>query len=121
LVVDDDGSLRKMAREFLEGRGYQVLTATDGADALRVADKHKGPIHLVVTDVVMPKMNGWELAKHLAHRRPQTKVLYVSGYADDTIVRQGLPEVEGSFLRKPFTLDILAYKLREALAENRKV
>ena len=120
LVVEDEDSLRKLAGEFLESSGYRVLTAQDGAEALEVSDKHEGPIHLVMTDVVMPKMNGWELAKHLAIRRPEAKVLYVSGYADDAVVRQGLLDPEVPFLRKPFTLDTLARKLREVLADERK-
>jgi CheY-like chemotaxis protein len=118
LVVEDEGSLLKLAREFLESSGYRVLAARDGAEALEVSDQHAGPIHLVVTDVVMPRMNGWELAKHLAIRRPEAKVLYVSGYADDAVVRQGLLDPEVSFLRKPFTLETLARKLREVLANE---
>ena len=90
------------------------------AEALEVSDKHEGPIHLVMTDVVMPKMNGWELAKHLAIRRPEAKVLYVSGYADDAVVREGLLDPEVPFLRKPFTLDTLARKVRELLENERK-
>jgi len=120
LVVEDEDSLLRLAREFLESSGYRVLEARDGAEALEVSDKHEGPIHLVMTDVVMPRMNGWELAKHLAIRRPDAKVLYVSGYADDAVVRQGLLDPEISFLRKPFTLETLARKVREVLGNERK-
>ncbi len=120
LVVEDESSVLKLAREFLESSGYRVLEARDGAEALEVSDKHEGPIHLVMTDVVMPKMNGWELAKHLAIRRPEAKVLYVSGYADDAVVREGLLDPEVPFLRKPFTLETLARKVRELLENERK-
>jgi len=115
LVVEDEEALLKLAREFLQDSGYQVLEARNGVEALEVSDGYDGPIHAVLTDVVMPKMNGWELAKRLAVRRPETKVLYCSGYADDAVVRQGLLDPAINFLRKPFTLDTLQRTLREVL------
>ncbi len=115
LVVEDEAALLNLTREFLETHGFHVLTAGDGVEALKVSDQHQGTIHIVLTDVVMPKMNGWELAKHLAIRRPGTKVLYVSGHADDAVVRQGLLDPDVPFLRKPFPLESLAQRLRELL------
>jgi diguanylate cyclase (GGDEF)-like protein len=120
LVVEDEEALLKLAREFLEDSGYHVLEARNGTEALEVSDSFKGRIHVVLTDVVMPKMNGWELAKRLSLRRPDTKVLYCSGYADDTVVRQGLLDPEVNFLRKPFTLDTLQRTLRDVLSSNPK-
>jgi signal transduction histidine kinase/ActR/RegA family two-component response regulator len=115
LVVEDEEALLKLAREFLEDSGYHVLEARNGIEALEVSDGYEGRIHAVLTDVVMPKMNGWELAKRLSTRRPETKVLYCSGYADDTVVRQGLLDPEVNFLRKPFTLETLQQTLRGVL------
>lgn len=120
LVVEDEEALLKLAREFLEESGYHVLEARNGHEALEVSDSFKGRIHAVLTDVVMPKMNGWELAKRLTLRRPDTKVLYCSGYADDAVVRQGLLDPEVNFLRKPFTLETLQRSLREVLNSNPK-
>lgn len=120
LVVEDEESLLKLAQEFLEASGYNVLTAGNGEEALQVSDQYAGTIHLVLTDVVMPRMNGWELAKRLAHRRPDSKVLFVSGYADDAVVRQGLLDPDVNFLRKPFTLETLQRTLRDVLGGVRK-
>jgi diguanylate cyclase (GGDEF)-like protein len=120
LLVEDEAALLRLAREFLEECGYHVLEARDGEEALQVSDQYAGPIHLVLTDVVMPRMNGWELAKRLAIRRPETKVLYVSGHTDDATVRQGLLDPDINFLRKPFTLDTLQRTLREVLSNSRK-
>ncbi|HMH75900.1 MAG TPA: response regulator, partial [Candidatus Udaeobacter sp.] len=80
LVVDDDPWVRVLARDVLAGEGYRVLEASDGQDAIRVAAEHPGPIHLLLTDVVMPQMSGPELAKRLVRSRPETKILCMSGY-----------------------------------------
>ena len=95
--------------------GYRILDAGDGDEALRVAQNHEGPIHLLLTDLVMPGMNGKELAQRLEGLRPEAKVLYMSGYAGDILTPEGAGETDGSFLAKPFRLDSLAAKVREVL------
>jgi len=115
LVAEDEPSLRKLARHVLQMHGYTVLDASNGEKALRVAEQHEGPIHLLVTDVVMPSMSGRQLAERLAAVRPDVKVLYVSGYTDDAVVRNGVLQAETAFLQKPFTVTALAHKVREAL------
>jgi len=107
--------LRQVTREFLEGAGYRVLEASNGDSALGVADSHKAPISAMITDVVMPGMNGPILAERLRSTRPQTKVLYVSGYADDAILRHNVSPTGKHFLRKPYTQNQLTSKLREIL------
>jgi YesN/AraC family two-component response regulator len=93
-----------------------ILAAHSPAEAIRIAESHPGPIHLMVTDVVMPGMNGAQLATHLSAPRPEMKVLYVSGYTDDTIVRHGVLEPGLAFLQKPFSPKTLARKVGEVLA-----
>ena len=115
LVVEDEEPLRKLAREFLEANGYRALEAGCGEEALRLAEKFEGPIHLLMTDMVMPGMSGRELAERLGASRPETKVLYMSGYTDDAMVHQRGFHPGRLFLQKPFTLDTLARKLREVL------
>jgi CheY-like chemotaxis protein len=117
LVVEDDQSVRMLARDALEMDGYTLLEASDGQEALRVCEGHQGPIHLMVTDVVMPGMSGRQLAERLASLRPEMKVLYISGYADNAIVRHGVLEPGLAFLQKPFTPGALARKVREVLDE----
>ena len=95
--------------------GYNVLEARHGAEALEISDRHQGPIHLMVTDVVMPQMSGRELAQRLQPIRPDMRVLYMSGYTDDAIVRHGVLGAGMAFLSKPFTPDALALKVREVL------
>jgi len=114
LLVEDEDALRRAAAELLSLRGYNVLQAKDGMDALSVAGKHKSIIHLAVTDVVMPHMSGGELAKELETLRPETRVLFVSGYAGQTILDHDV-NVENNFLQKPFTLKQLASKVRSVL------
>jgi|GEM_PF-1855575 len=116
LVVDDDVGVLKLASEHLARSGYRVLSAMDGEDALRVADAHDGEIALLVTDVIMPKMGGKELSRHLAERRPGIKVLFMSGYTDNAIVHHGELEEGAAFLQKPFSPESLAMKVREVLA-----
>ena len=115
LVVEDAASVRSVMRQVLERYGYAVLEAPDGATALQLAAKHHGPIHLVLTDVVMPGVSGRQLADRLVRLRPGIKVLYASGYTDDAIIHHGLLEPGIAYLQKPFTRDALALKVRAVL------
>ena len=100
---------------LLRHHGYDVIEASDGDDALRLVDQTGAAIHLVVTDLVMPRLGGFELAQRLTSQRPGIKVLYMSGYSDDTVLkREGLP-AGADFLRKPFTPEALSRKVREVL------
>jgi len=120
LLVEDEPAVRSTAGEFLVQTGYKVLEAKDGENAIAVARSYPGDIHLMITDVVMPNMGGAKLAEHLAGQRPEMKVLFVSGYAENTVVQQGPIDVAGNFLQKPFGLKMLARKVREVLgAEGR--
>ena len=116
LLVEDEPEVRGLARDILQQQGYTVLESADGDEALRVGREHAGPIHLLVTDVVMPLMGGRELADRLRAGRGETKVLYVSGYTDDAILHQGVSETgTAAFLPKPFTAAALAHKVRQVL------
>jgi signal transduction histidine kinase/CheY-like chemotaxis protein len=115
LLVEDEASVRQASRQFLIGSGYNVLEAVDGEDALREAREHDGPIHLMITDVVMPRMSGPRLAERLGDDRPEMKVLFVSGYAERTVLQHGKIDVTKRFLQKPFSLKTLAKKVREVL------
>ena len=115
LVVEDQDEVRGLIRKVLESRGYTVLVAAAGANALTMAAEHDGEIQLLVTDVIMPKMSGPEVAKGLTQQRPGIKVLYVSGYTDNAIVHRGVLAPDVAFLQKPFTPDALARKVRAVL------
>jgi two-component system CheB/CheR fusion protein len=115
LLVEDENAVRTLARRFLEISGYHVLEASNGPDALRVARAHNGPIHAMVTDVVMPRMSGRELAYQLAPERPDMKVLYMSGHTEDTIIHHGILEKGLAFLPKPFTQEALLSRVRRLL------
>ena len=115
LLVEDEEAVRKTTREFLTQNGYTVLEAMNGEDAIAVAQRWQKEIHLMITDVVMPQMGGAKLAGHLAVARPNMKVLFVSGYAENTVSRQGPIDVANNFLQKPFGLKALARKVREVL------
>ena len=119
LLVEDELKVRSLARRMLESEGYKVLEASGGMEALLVASQHKGPIHMLLTDVVMPVMTGRELAQRLAKLRPQMKILYMSGYTDDTIMRHGVTEAGVAFLQKPFAPEVLARKVRVVLDAER--
>ncbi len=118
LLVEDEDSVRQLVRETLESRGYRVLEAESGDAALALAAKHSDPIHLVITDVVMPGLNGHELVQQLVSARPQIKVLYLSGYAQDAFPSPAAAEAQKTFLQKPFTLHSLARKVREVLGAS---
>jgi len=115
LLVEDEDAVRDLASDILAGCGYTVLEARHGAEALRISAAHAGKIDLMLTDVVMPEMNGRELAERLAAQRPETKVLYMSGYTDHAVVHHGVLAPQTEFLQKPFTEAVLARKLREIL------
>jgi CheY-like chemotaxis protein len=115
LLVEDESSVRALAAEVLERHGYRVVAAENGERALELADARDGPIHLLLTDVVMPRMSGRELAEKLLVSRPDTKVLFMSGYTDDAIVQHGVLEEGTEFLQKPFTRDALTVRVREVL------
>ena len=115
LLVDHEAALRTLARRSLEMRGYRVLEAANGPEALQVAREHSGPIHILVADVVMPRMSGRELAFQLAPQRPEMKVLFTSGHSRDVIVHHGVLEKGINLLEKPFSQDKLAASLREVL------
>ncbi|MFO8089949.1 MAG: PAS domain-containing protein [Desulfatiglandaceae bacterium] len=118
LLVEDDQSLRKLATRTLEKYGYTVMAAADGREALRMFEEHKDPIHLMVTDVIMPGMSGKELANFIKDMMPELKVLFMSGYTDNAIVHHGVLEKGIAFLQKPFTPERLARKVREVLEKR---
>ena len=115
LLVEDDSAVRTLAREILEMYGYHVLEATDGVEALSVSEDYSAPIHLLLTDVVMPRMGGLDLTTKLEPIRPGMKVLFMSGYIDGPITQQGVFEAGASFLQKPFTPEGMARKVREVI------
>ena len=115
LMVEDEGSILRMGKTMLERLGYTVLAARRPDDAIAIAEQHKGPIHLLVTDVVMPKMNGKELRAQIEKHIPKIKVLYMSGYTANVIVQRGIVQDGINFLQKPFTVNSLASKVREVL------
>ncbi len=115
LVVEDEEKVLKLVLQILRVQGYKVLEAPRGGDALLISKQHEGPIHLMVTDVVMPGMNGQELAKRLAPFRPEMKVLYMSAYPDNAVVHHGVLKEGVNFIQKPFTVAGLAKKVRDVL------
>jgi len=115
LLVEDAEPLRRLTQLILQENGYRVLAAEDGADAQKVAAEFAGPIQLLLTDVVMPGINGRVLAERLAPSHPAMKVLYMSGYTDSFIAGHGVLEPGTHLLRKPFTEVILLHKVRELL------
>ncbi len=121
LLVEDEDALRRAAVESLTLRGYMVLEARNGVDALSVARNHPTAIHLAVTDVVMPQMSGGELANEFKQLSPETKILFVSGYPGQTVTNHKVIDVERNFLQKPFTLKQLARKVRTVLDYDPKV
>jgi two-component system, cell cycle sensor histidine kinase and response regulator CckA len=115
LVVDDEAQVRTLARDILLGAGYQVLEAEDGDQALRIADDHQGAIHVLLTDIMMPGINGKELADRFLVGRPDTKPIFMSGRAAEVISDAGVLIPVDAFLAKPFTVERLLNKVRERL------
>jgi PAS domain S-box-containing protein len=115
LLVEDEDMVRQVASRILVRHGYTVLEAASGRDALLVSQEHAGPIHLMLTDVVMPGMSGWETAENLKPHRPEMKVLFMSGHTENTIVHHGVLDPGVAFIQKPFRYNVLAQKIREML------
>jgi two-component system, cell cycle sensor histidine kinase and response regulator CckA len=115
LVVEDSESLRDLVRELLTQQGYNVLAVTQGEEALALLEKEKRSVDLVLTDVVMPKLGGADLMKRLRKTHPQLRVVYMSGYTDGAISRQGVLHKDAILLEKPFTAENLAWTVRRAL------
>jgi len=118
LLVEDEESVRQLVRESLESKGYKILEADNGEAALKIVSDYSGKIEMLITDVVMPGMSGRDLSAKLCASYPQTKVLYLSGYTEDAIVHDGVVDPDTAFLQKPFTLQMLARKVREVLGER---
>jgi CheY-like chemotaxis protein len=118
LIVEDEEEVRKLATKILERQGYRILETFNGDDALLSCERCKSPIHLMLTDIVMPRMSGSELAKLLKPLYPEIKILYMSGYTDNAIVRHGVLEKGVNYIQKPFTMEGLARKVREVLDKD---
>lgn len=117
LMVEHEEPGRKALLESLTREGYTVLEASDGAEAIQIVLGHEDPIHLLVTDVVMPGMSGGELAQRLRSISMDMKVLYIPGYTEDTVVPHGVSDGHTAFLKKPFTLMALTRKIRQLMDE----
>jgi PAS domain S-box-containing protein len=120
LVAEDEPEVRRLVRDALEQLGYTVLQAADGYEALRILEQHREPVHLLLTDVIMPLMSGRELARRVQSVRPSTRVVYMSGYTDDTLAFHGFPQPDTGFIQKPFTVTLLAEQVRRMLSEDHK-
>jgi hypothetical protein len=118
LLVEDEPGLREMTQQVLERAGYTVLPAADSDEAVRIASIHPGHVHLLLTDAVMPTTSGRELAARLHRLRRTTRVLYMSGYPPETMIRNGVLDPDAPVLEKPFTAEALALKIREMLDQN---
>ncbi|HEX6078138.1 MAG TPA: ATP-binding protein [Methylomirabilota bacterium] len=121
LLVEDEDGVRELARDILRSNGYTVLEARNGAEALLLGEGHRGPLELLLTDVVMPRMSGRELAERMAALRSDVSVLYMSGYTDDAVIRHGVLGSDTAFLQKPFTPAALVQRVRETLDLARRV
>jgi CheY-like chemotaxis protein len=115
LLAEDEEVVRRFAREILSGNGYRVLEAGNGREALLLSEAHRGEIHLLLTDVAMPKIGGRELGERIRLQRPGLRILYMSGYIDDAILRGVVRDDGIPFLQKPFTTEGLARKVRQVL------
>ena len=121
LVAEDEEALREAICDYLSSLGYTVLAAGSGHEALSAASQHEGRIDLLITDLVMPKMSGRELSQMLGSLRPDLKTIYISGYSDDSTMRQDIQNTGAAFLQKPFSLSTLARKVRETLEPSQAV
>ena len=120
LLVDNEEDLRSASSEYLESCGYRVLIAGDGKEAIEISDKYDGAISLLISDIVMPKLNGRGLVEHMRRTRPETSVLMISGYGDDAVMRHGIPLDPSCFLQKPFTFQAFGAKIRSILDKSNK-
>lgn len=118
LLVEDEDMIRELARNVLEMNGYIVLPASDAAEALAICREYEGTIHLMLTDVVMPKMSGRALSEQVKRFRPEIKILYMSGYTDDDVLRHLIFNSSVAFLQKPFSLDGLTRKVHALLSDR---
>jgi two-component system, cell cycle sensor histidine kinase and response regulator CckA len=119
LVVENESAIRTLVQMALERHGYRVLAAGSGADALEISNGHQGRIDLLITDVVIPDMNGPEIARQLAVSRPNLSTLFMSGYMDDSLTDHGLRAGHVDFIQKPFSPRVLAERVREILDRAR--
>jgi CheY-like chemotaxis protein len=117
LLVEDEAEVRELARKILEGNNYRVLLAKDGQSALRIVEKYRKEIDLILTDVIMPGMSGRDVAREIQKRKPGIRVVYMSGYTDDAILPHGILEENARFIQKPFGSFELLRIIREALDE----
>jgi CheY-like chemotaxis protein len=115
LVVEDEEAVRILVCRVLESKGYRVLEAGHGSEALVICDEEKEPIHMLMTDLIMPDMNGKQLAERVSALRPDTKILFMSGYTDNAILHNGVFEPGTNFLQKPFTPSAIIRKVRAVL------
>ena len=118
LLVEDEGDVRELVRTILSGQGYEVIIARNPEHAEEIAGRFPGEIHLLLTDVVMPGTSGRELAARIMAKRPNIRVLYMSGYTENVVTSGGLLEEGLSFLQKPFSPAVLAHRIREVLSHS---
>jgi two-component system, cell cycle sensor histidine kinase and response regulator CckA len=116
LLVEDEASVRSVTREVLEAEGYRVVEAEDAIDGIRVCEQFRGKIDLVLTDVVMPGMNGREMARKLTERHAGLKIMFMSGYTDNPVLREAFSDYHTVYLQKPFTVQTLCGKVKDMLA-----
>jgi CheY-like chemotaxis protein len=115
LIVENESAIRTLLQVALSRNGYTVLTAESGRKALELVRNHTGAIHLLITDVIMPDMDGPELVRHLSTIRPDTRTLFMSGYMDDTLGERGILATNANFIQKPFSPRTIAQRVREIL------
>ncbi|HVP64343.1 MAG TPA: response regulator [candidate division Zixibacteria bacterium] len=117
LLVEDEEYVREVAREILELEGYHVIEASHPHEALERYEQHGGKIDLLVTDVVMPGMDGHDLAERLTQKQPSIKLMFMSGYTENALLKRGIRDMNAAYLQKPFTLQALLEKVREVIAD----
>jgi two-component system, cell cycle sensor histidine kinase and response regulator CckA len=115
LIVENEAAIRNLLQMALQKNGYRVLTAESGREALDLINAHSGPIHLLITDVMMPDIDGPELVRRLSTLRPDTRTLFMSGYMDDALGEQGVLPSNVNFIQKPFSPRTIAQRVREIL------